>query len=189
MACGLSFLGRGRGVQSWRLVLIHVFGAAGGGAAVGAALGGAGAIFPWGGWRPWAVASGAVVAVRFADRRYSTGIGLHRQVPRAWARTMPLGRLYLLWGALLGSGIATVIPHSAFLVLAVGELAAGPVVASIAGAIFGAAREGSVMIAVASRWDPSRTTSALQRYHTVAARANATAVVVGGFALTASQWI
>lgn len=78
-------------------------------------------------------------APRFAP---ASGIGSHWQVPRGrrlrgWGR----GAILLFWGALLGAGALTVIPHAAVLLLPALAIAAGsPLLAVIAGAVFGATR-------------------------------------------------
>lgn len=81
-----------------------------------------------------------MLAIWYALRRPSQSLGLNKQVPRSWAHTMPVGIRFLLWGVLLGSGMATVIPHSIFIVVLAIQLSSGPAFAALTGLIFGLIR-------------------------------------------------
>jgi hypothetical protein len=52
----------------------------------------------------------------------------------------------VFWGFLLGTGVATLIPYSAFLILIGVELSAGVPVAMLCGLVFGGVRSASVML-------------------------------------------
>ena len=64
----------------------------------------------------------AVVSAARGNRR---GYGRRRQVPRGWIGKYGARRAYAAWSALLGSGVATIDPHSAYLVLLAAELVSG----------------------------------------------------------------
>ncbi|HEX9994888.1 MAG TPA: hypothetical protein VGB14_18325 [Acidimicrobiales bacterium] len=117
-----------------------VAGGAVGGALLGAALGLAG-------WavglddHPAAVLAVAatavlVLTVRDPGRRY----GLNRQVGRRLGMAGDVRGYFFLSGVQLGAGVVTLVPYSAFLLLAAGLLVAGPAAAVAAGALYGAAR-------------------------------------------------
>jgi hypothetical protein len=61
---------------------------------------------------------------------------------------------YAAWGALLGSGVATLVPHSAYLVLLAAELVSGPTAGGLAGTAFGLTR-GLMAVALARSRGPS----------------------------------
>ena len=92
-------------------------------------------------WRPALITIVALFALWQSLSRRPATLGLHRQVPRKWARIMRPEPCYFLWGALLGCGIATVIPYSAFLVVLATQLTSGVVLGCISGMLFGATRE------------------------------------------------
>jgi len=136
----LGLLGRG---QVWRktyLGVLHVIGAALGGMIVGGLLGWLGLLLSLSAWRPELVIAIAAFALWQSLSRRPATLGLQRQVPRAWARTMAPGPRFFFWGVLLGSGIATVIPYSAFLVLLATQLTSGIVLGCVSGALFGGTR-------------------------------------------------
>jgi hypothetical protein len=121
-------------------VALLVAGGALGGAALGAVLGLAG-------WattlddHPAVVLAVAatvvlVLTVRDPGRRY----GINRQVGRRLGAAGNVPGYFLLSGAQLGAGVVTLVPYSAFLLLAAALLVAGPVAAPAAGALYGAAR-------------------------------------------------
>src|SRR5688500_17878381 len=117
MAVGLGLLGRGGTRQALRLWLLHVAAAALAGALLGGLLGGVGALAGLEASRPWVVVAGALLALGLGLRRQPPKLGRQRQVPRRWPPGTPPSRVYLVWGAMLGSGVATPIFHTAFLVL------------------------------------------------------------------------
>jgi hypothetical protein len=111
----------------------HLAGLLSGGALAFGLLGAAGELLQPG--RPWLATSGAVCAVAaLAD-----GCGLRvrpqipLQVPERWRRTLPLPLAVLLYGGLIGTGLATAVPATAAwalvpAVVALGSLAGGLVV-------------------------------------------------------------
>ncbi len=58
---------------------------------------------------------------------------------------------YFLWGMLLGSGVATIIPYSAFLLILVTQLTSGVVLGSASGAIFGSTRAITALLPLLSK--------------------------------------
>src|SRR4051812_8063468 len=122
MAMGLSHLGRGGAA---RIRVTHLVGAAIGGMLVGAVLGSVGAMLGLATWRAWLVGASTVLALVVALSRRPIPLGRQRQVPREWNQTMSPARRYLLWGAMLGAGVATPIFTSAVLVLLGAQLTAG----------------------------------------------------------------
>ncbi len=132
---------------------------------------------------PVVVVLATLVAVGFAVRANQTGYGRHRQVPRSWIQAYGALRAYAAWGALLGSGVATVIPHSAYLVLLAAELVSGPKAGALAGASFGLTR-GLAAVALARRRGPSaEIADVLPRARALAARGNLAVAALGGLAL------
>jgi hypothetical protein len=115
-------------------------------------------------------------------------LGRQRQVPQAWAQTMLPRRRFFLWGTLLGSGLATSMYHSAFLVLLAAQLGAGVGLAAAAGAVFGATREALAMVPPLRGFDVYQTTELLPRLAPVVRCLNALAVVVGGLLLVLAAW-
>jgi hypothetical protein len=140
MAMGLGFLGRGKGWRAIYLGILHVVGAALGGAIIGALLGWFGSLLALSAWRSVAIAVTAIFALWQGVSHRPVRLGLHRQVPRKWANTMAAELCYFLWGMLLGSGVATVIPSSAFLVILVTQFSSGVVLGCISGLLFGGTR-------------------------------------------------
>jgi len=109
-----------------------------------------------------------------------TGYGRRRQVPRRWIRAYGARRPYAAWGALLGSGVATVVPHSAYLVLLAAELVSGPKTGALAGAAF----RGLVAVVLArSRGPSAEIADVLARVQALAARGNLAVAAIGGLAL------
>lgn len=162
---------------------LHVVGAALAGAALGALLGGAGALLALGQWRPWVIAIVALVALGLGLRRRPPRLGRQRQVPRRWAPGVSPGRVYLIWGAMLGCGVATPIFHTAFVLLAGAQLTAGVVLGAASGAIFGLARQGVALVPVLRRFAPERTMGLMETLRPTARRTNAALVAVGGLLL------
>lgn len=96
---------------------------------------------------------------------------------------MPLGRLFLLWGLLLGSGLATVIPQSSLILLITLEASVGPAVAAALGAIYGATRVSMHLILAAKAPPLERAMTIVPRLQNPAALANVAVVLVGGITL------
>ena len=183
MAVGLGLLGRGGTRQALGLWALHVAGAALAGALLGGLVGGIGALAGLATWRPWIVAGGAFLALGLALRRQPATLGRQRQVPRRWAPGTPPARVYLVWGAMLGSGVATPIFHTAFLVLLAAQLTGGVALGLVSGALFGAARQATALLPLLGRFDPGRTMGLLETLRPVARRLNAALVVAGGLVL------
>lgn len=183
MAVGLGLLGRGGARSIKGLWALHVAGAAVAGALLGAVLGGAGALLGLSTVRPWVIGGVALVALALAMKRGSLKLGRQRQVPRRWGSTMSAPRVYVLWGALLGCGVATPILTSAFLLLVGAQLTAGPLLGFAAGAVFGAARQTMAMFPVLRRLGPEQTMDLLATLRPGVRRLNAVVVLAGGLLL------
>lgn len=125
-----------------------------------------------------------VLAVRWPRKE----LGRSKQVPRRWARTVPRSQLFFLWGALLGSGIATLIPYSVFVLMLGAQATVGVYLAAPSRAIFGATRQGLALVPVIRRFDPPQTTALLPKLRPHAIRLNALATLVGGAGLVATAW-
>lgn len=160
-------------------------GAAAGGAAVGALLGfvgerlGASTVpLPF-------VLVGTTLSLWLSrrSRPYPRAFGIRRQVPRSWVRRMRRSPLYFSWGVLLGTGVATAIPHSALVLLSFTQFVSGPELGALAGALFGFTREASVVYALLRHSDPQETLGLVQTLERPAERANRIVSMVGGAAL------
>ena len=183
MAVGLGLLGRGGTRQALRLWAFHIAGAALAGALLGGLVGGVGMLVGLAAWRPWVIGVAAVLALGLGLRRLPPKLGRQRQVPRRWAPGTPPGRVYLVWGAMLGSGVATPIFHTAFLVLLAAQLTGGVALGLISGALFGAARQATALLPLLVRLDPGRTMGLLETLRPGARRLNAALIVAGGLVL------
>ena len=183
MAAGLGLLGRGQTTRAVPLWTLHVLGAAVAGAALGGLLGGLGALLSLDAWRPWVIGAAALGALALGLRRRPPKLGRQRQVPRRWAPGTPVARVYLIWGAMLGCGIATPIFHTAFLLLGGAQLTAGLALGLASGAVFGAARQAMALVPVLGRFAPDRTMGLMETLRPLARRANAMLIVGGGLLL------
>ena len=183
MAVGLGLLGRGDTRRALGLWALHVAGAALAGALIGGLVGAVGALAGLAAWRPWIIASGAILALALGLRRTPPKLGRQRQVPRRWAPGTPPSRVYLVWGAMLGSGVATPIFHTAFLVLLAAQSTSGVALGLVSGALFGAARQATALLPLLGRLDPGRTMGLLETLRPVARRLNAALIVAGGLLL------
>jgi hypothetical protein len=183
MAVGLGLLGRGGTRQALGFWTLHVAGAALAGALLGGLAGGIGELAGLAGWRPWVIVAAALLAFGLGLRRQPPKLGRQRQVPRRWAPGTPPARVYLVWGAMLGSGVATPIFHTAFLVLLAAQLTSGVALGLVSGALFGAARQATALLPLLSRLDPGRTMGLLETLRPTARRLNATLIVAGGLIL------
>src|SRR5215204_1793697 len=183
MAVGLGLLGRGGSRQALGLWALHMAGAALAGALLGGLVGAAGALVGLAEWRPWIIVAGAILALGLGLRRRPPKLGRQRQVPRRWAPGTPPGRVYLVWGAMLGSGVATPIFHTAFLVLLAAQLTGGVALGLISGVLFGAARQATALLPLLVRLDQGRTMGLLETLRPVARRLNAALILVGGLVL------
>jgi hypothetical protein len=183
MAVGLGLLGRGETRQAIGLWALHIAGAALAGALLGGLAGAAGALLGLAAWRPWLIAAAALLAFALALRPRPPKLGRQRQVPRRWAPGTPPSRVYLIWGAMLGSGVATPIFHTAFVVLLAAQLTGGVALGLVSGALFGAARQATALLPLLGRLDPRRTMGLLETLRPAARRLNAAIIVGGGLIL------
>ncbi len=188
MAMGLSFLGRGKTLRIIYLSAIHIVGAALGGAIVGAALGELGSLLSLSVWRPVIIAIIAVFALWQHLSRHPRTLGLHRQVPRKWAKTMAAIPCYFPWGMLLGSGIATVIPYSAFLLVLAAQLTSGVALGSVSGAIFGSTRAMIALLPLLSRNGELYPEKLFSAFSTRVRWLNTLYILVGGLLLVVMSW-
>ena len=183
MAVGLGLLGRGGTRKALGLWALHVAGAALAGGLLGGLVGGVGALAGLATWRPWVVGGGALLAFALGLRRQPPKLGRQRQVPRRWAPGTSPSRVYLVWGAMLGSGVATPIFHTAFLVLLAAQLTGGVTLGLLSGALFGASRQATALLPLLGRFDPGRTMGLLETLRPAARRLNAALIVAGGLVL------
>jgi hypothetical protein len=183
MAVGLGLLGRGGTRQALGLWVLHVAGAALAGALLGGMVGGVGALAGLAAWRPWIIGVSGLIALALGLRWPHLKLGRQRQVPRRWAPGTPPSRVYLVWGAMLGSGVATPIIHTAFLVLLAAQLTGGIALGLVSGALFGAARQATALLPLLARLDPGRTMALLETLRPVARRLNAALIVAGALVL------
>lgn len=175
-----------RGLKGARAAFLHLLGGALGGGLVGAMFGVIGAAVAAQRYRVPLLVVGILAALLVSSRwrLRRSGFGLRYQVPRQWARNgMPLGRLLLLWGLLLGSGLATVIPQSSLILLIAVEVSAGPAFAAMLGALYGVARVSMHLILALKAPPPERAMTIVPRLQVPAAAANIAVVLVGGTAL------
>jgi hypothetical protein len=84
---------------------------------------------------------------------------------------------------MLGSGVATPIFHSAFLLLLATQLTGGVALGLLSGALFGAARQATALLPLLGHLDPGRTMGLLETLRPVARRLNAALIVAGGLVL------
>lgn len=183
MAMGLSFSGRRS--QQTKVVLAHLAGAAAGGAAFGYLLGLIGQQVLTGAARLGVVMCFALYALYLAAQPRRQ-VGFNRQVPRGLLGRWSAGPTYAVWGALLGLGVATVIPYSAYLVLMSGELVAGPVLAALVGAVFGLTREAVTLVPLAVGAAPAEISGTLPRFAKSTAVLNV-AVIIGATSVLAAR--
>jgi hypothetical protein len=183
MALGLGLLGRGGTRQALGLGALHVAAATLAGALLGGLVGGIGALAGLEAWRPWVIAGGAVLALGLGLGQQPPKLGRQRQVPRRWPPGTPSSRVYLVWGVMLGSGVATPIFHTAFLVLLAAQLPGGVMLGLIAGALFGAARQATALLPLLARLEPGRTMDLLETLRPTARHLNAALIVAGGLVL------
>lgn len=141
MVMTMGFLGREKRRSIIYLGFFHIMGALLGGAIIGGLLGLIGQSLSLWRWRSEIILIVAIFALWQAMTKRPAKLGMQRQVPRTWVRTMFPELCYFLWGAILGSGVATVIPYSAFLVLLSAQLTSSFVWGCLSGTLFGAARQ------------------------------------------------
>lgn len=185
---GLGSPGRGRVRQAVEFGGLHVVGAALGGMLAGAVLGGVGSVLGLDAWRTWLVGATALIAFGLGLRRQPISLGRQRQVPREWSQTMPPGRRYLLWGAMLGAGVATPIFTSALLVLSIAQMTTGLALGALSGAVFGGTREGMALLPSLCRLDSSATMALLTTFRSTVRRLNAVVALAAGLVLVLLAW-
>jgi hypothetical protein len=112
-----------------------------------------GGVFSLDSWRFEVLVVATLIAVGLGLVRPHRKLGIQRQVPRRWARTMEPWRRFALWGLMLGSGLATSIPYSAIIVLFAAQGTAPVAWAVVAGAAFGATREALTALPLVLRAD------------------------------------
>jgi hypothetical protein len=183
MAVGLGLLGRGGTRQAIGFWTLHVAGAAVAGALLGGLIGGIGELAGLAAWRPWVVGAAALLAFALGLLPRPPKLGRQRQVPRRWAPGTPPSRVYLIWGAMLGSGVATPIFHTAFLLLLAAQLTGGVALGLVAGALFGAARQATALLPLLAQFDPGRTMWLLETLRPGARHLNSALIVAGGLVL------
>ena len=162
---------------------MHLAGAVGGGALLGAGLGLAGSVLELGRLRAWIVGGAAVIALLISVTRSHFELGRPCQVPRKWSRSMPAYRRFFVWGTMLGAGVVTLIPYPAYLLLLSAQATSGTSSAAIAGALFGLAREGPALLGVFRSTEPEETMEILPRLRPAWRAVNVSLIVTGGAAL------
>lgn len=183
MAMGLGFLGRGSRRLATPAAGMHVLGSSIGGAVTGALFAGLGSLLWLPRWRMLIVGSAAFLSLALSLIRLRIALWPQRQVPRGWGQTLPGPLVYFLWGAMLGSGVITVIPYTSMVVLVAIQLT-GPVgVAAAAGAVFGFARALPALLPLVARpyaKEPPRAATLVPVLQASAARFNWALIVGGG---------
>lgn len=183
MAVGLGLLGRGRARAAIPYWILHVLGAAAAGAVVGGVAGWVGGLLGLDAWRPWVVAIAGAVALYWGLQARPPRLGRQRQVPRRWSAGTPLAWIYLVWGMMLGSGLATPVYQTAFVLLVGAQLTAGWQLGLLSGALFGAFRQMTALGPVLRRLDPGRTMWLLEVLRPYARRGNIGLIVAAGVVL------
>ena len=176
MGLGLA----GRRARGLILGTAHLAGAGAGGAAVGALLGTSGRATDSKVVDLVVVCSVCVVATYLAFRRPDRSVGLNRQVPRRWPRIMPAPVAYFLWGVLLGSGVATLIPYSSALVVGGACFVSGPATGALVGATFGIVRESPTLVSLLREMKPPELLEVLPRFRWRVQRINPFVAAIGG---------
>ena len=101
---------------------------------------------------------------------------------------MPPRRRYFLWGVLLGSGVATPILSSAFLVLLSAQLTSGILLGALAGFVFGATREAMALLPGLRGYDHQATMALIPNLRPMVRRLNALVALGAGVALVLAAW-
>lgn len=171
------------------ITLAHIVGAMVGGAIVGALIGGIGSLFPLSTWRSWIIGAATLGALALTMRRGILRLGSRHQVPRRWSTIMPPVPRFVLWGALLGSGWATPIVSSSFLVLLGAQLTTNALLGAASGACFGATRELMVLYPLLRRLDYVQTMDLLPSLRVPVRRFGAALVLIGGFSMVLASWL
>ncbi len=101
---------------------------------------------------------------------------------------MPPGRRYFLWGAMLGSGCATLIPYSSFLLLLGTQLTAGVMLGALSGAVFGVTRQALALVFPLLRANHEAVMDLLPDLGTPARNLNALVALASGLMLVLTTW-
>lgn len=147
---------------------------------VGAGVGLVGEALELGRWRSWIVGGTAAIALLFSVTRSHFELGRPCQVPRKWTRSMAAYRRFLLWGAMLGAGVVTLIPYPAYLLLLGAQATSSVLSAAAAGALFGLAREGPALFGVLRPSNPEEVMEVLPRLRPAWRAMNVVLITAGG---------
>ena len=131
-------------------------------------------------WRVPLVACAMAVALLFGLRGKPPRLGRQRQVPRRWGSGTAVGWVYVVWGAMLGCGVATPVFHTSFIVLLVAQATANPWLALVTGAAFGGTRQAMALLPVVGRYAPPRTMQLLETLRPAAKVLNIVLALAGG---------
>ncbi len=127
-------------LSTGRAVALLVAGGTAGGALLGLVLGTVGWLTTADDHPAVVVAVAGTLVVLLTIRAPSRRYGVNRQVGRRLGITCDVRWYFFISGLQLGTGVVTLVPYSAFLVLAAGLLVAGPAIGPFAGAVYGAIR-------------------------------------------------
>lgn len=192
MTMVMRSLGRGKVRRMVYLGIIHITGAILGGGIVGGLLGGLGALFSLSVWRFFFLIPVIVFALWQSLTKHPARLGFYwQQVPRIWARTLPAELCYFFWGILLGSGIATVIPYSALLVVFTAQLTSGLFLGCLSGAVFGGMRELVALLPLFKkqyRLSPERAGVLLPKLTPIVTKLNILWIIGAGSILLFTSW-
>lgn len=184
---GLGFLGRGRMNKALPIGLVHVFGAALGGAVTGGLIGWLGAALSLPSWRSLVVGLALLYALALSGRRRPLQFSWQRQAPR-WGRTLPPYPRFLLWGLMLGSGLTTPLVSASLLVLLSVQLTTGVLFGAALGAVFGGTRQAMALLPLLRQAEPATAMRLLPRFATTARRGNLMVILAGALALVLAGW-
>lgn len=169
-----------RATNGWTVTLAltaFITSSAGAGAVLGLILGVAGQLIPLP-FRGGLLVGTALIAVAI-----ELGLPLprpqrRRQVPSAWRDRLPPPVFVSLYGALLGAGVFTFVPHATLYVVLAGAALAGPLPGAFIMLVYGGARSLPVLWTI--HWqidDAAYGGLALTRWDRSVRRVNAAAVV------------
>jgi hypothetical protein len=196
MAISLGFLGRGtslvtRGPHRVVLAGVHVIASGFGGALLGLAAAVVGDLSHATG-KPYI--AGVIIAglLGLEALRRTRRLGLRRQVPRRWPRWMPVSAGYVAWGAMLGSGVLTLIAYTSLIGVVALELISTVTGGLVLGSVFGLAREAPAVLALVrpggSTFNPSSVMAVLPRLQAVAKRLNVTWLFAAAATVAVVGW-
>ena len=188
---GLGFLGRGKVRRVLVIGSLHVSAASLGGAVVGGTLGGVGSLLELSARRLIVIVPVSTYVLWHALTRRHARLGLQRQVPQRWSRTMSPAKRYFWWGILLGSGVATLIPYSAFLMVLGAQVVSGVLLGAVSGAVYGGMRQVTMLTLLANRanWqNPDRMPRLLPLLAEPLRTANSVMTFAGSLALIIGSW-